>query len=310
MFQCKGRFGNSSTFDELFDRLSNKGIRVKEGEDDDDEEIEDPETDNSNDTHTKSEDIKNQFTKSDTETSTQNLDQSKRMMILFERSGDASLFGRNRSMVIRLHNFNHRVKVTTDSNSEVTNERIELDDPTFDLRIDKFPSVVVVRTFVKGDFLCLDRTRMTSSDLTSVLKAVNMTTWVTQTHMDSLPKGTFFPRLTASSHVLPVRVRLLLLEELEDCGFYHFTKDMGNDIFVVWNNSESDLFTYIYKRFETSKKEEITESSGVVPPALFFSPEKELTIRHKHLVDLPAAETLLELIICDTLMFSIDFDSM
>ena len=125
--------------------------------------------------------------------------------------------------------------------------------------------------------------------------------------MDSLPKGTFFPRLTASSQVLPLKVWLLLLE---DCGFFHFTRDMGNDLFVVWNNSDSDLFTYIYKRFEPLKKEEITESSGIIPPALFFTPEKELTVRHRHLVDLPTAETLLELIICNTLMISIDFDSM
>lgn len=238
------------------------------------------------------------------------INEAKRMMIVFDRTGDPSLFNRNREMVIRLHNVNPHVKVTTDNNSEISNERIEYNDVTFDIKIIKFPTVVIVRTYITGELLALDRTRMTSAELTSVLKAANMTTWVTQSHMDSFPKGTFFPRLTASSHVLPVKIRLLLLEELEDCGFCHFTKEMGNELFVVWNNSDSDLFTYLYKRFEPLKKEEITESSGVVPPALYFSPEKELTVRHRHLVDLPTAETLLELIICDTLMFSIDFDKM
>ncbi|OHT10936.1 hypothetical protein TRFO_19632 [Tritrichomonas foetus] len=235
------------------------------------------------------------------------------MMLTFERIGDYSFFTQNQdilnNMIIRLRNFNKRAKVTGDTNVTISHSRIEFEDITFNVKIEKFPAIIRIRCH-KEEKLCVDKTQMTSADLTAVLKAANVATWVKQSDMDCLPKGTFFPRLTASSHVLHERVRLLLLEELEDCGFIHFSKEMGKDVFVVWNNSDSDLFTYMYKRFEPLKKEEITESSGPVPLALFFSPEKEITIRHRHLVDLPTAQTLLELRICDTLMFSIDFDSM
>ena len=231
------------------------------------------------------------------------------MMISFERIGNLSFFEKYKHITIRLHNFNYNAKVTGDLNLNIIHERIELGDFTFEAVFSKFPATIRVRT-LNEELLCIDKTRITSHDLADVLKAANMTTWVKQSDMNYLQNGNFFSRLTASSHLLHEKVRLLLLEELGDCGFIHFTKDMGKNILIVWNNSNSDIFNYMYKRFEPLKKEEIMESSGPVPSELFFIPEKEITVWHRHLLDLPTAETLLELRICDTLLFSIDFDSM
>jgi hypothetical protein len=160
--------------------------------------------------------------------------------------------------------------------------------------------------------LLLNKAGFSDDALLRALKPSTMDTWV-KGHVYNMIKAASGPKraeLIAALDTVPEEIRRLLFAEYYDFGFHRFTKEMGKDVFVLWNTSGNPLFTFSSKRYDDKRKPQTEVKTGVVPKSLFLNPAELTKQFHDYCPELQTRFMKLELRYGDSLIFSIDFDKL
>ena len=116
--------------------------------------------------------------------------------------------------------------------------------------------------------------------------------------------------LIINTNLLDEEIRIDLLAEIGDFGYYQYTKEMGKNVFVVWNTGKSKHFQYFFKKFPINEENSKMNGEGQVPDYLVYDIEKntsEFVLRWPHY---EKVESRLELRFGDVINRNINFDQL
>ncbi|OHT15427.1 glycosyl hydrolase [Tritrichomonas foetus] len=229
--------------------------------------------------------------------------------ISFVSNGDLSHISENREILLKLRNVKRSAQITS-SGLEVVSKKYRGEDCEITVKLSSYPCSIEVR---KLNGISVDRIGFTDQMLFNFLKRCNINTWAKQTVYQRLTDSSLSRsqkiEILTNTNILEEEIRLELLSEYADFGFYHFIKETGKNVLVVWNTKHSKDFTYSLKKFPLAEDPKKPQK-GTVPKALILDVEKNRTKLSLPWPQLEKTETRLELRINDTITRIFDFDKL
>lgn len=223
--------------------------------------------------------------------------------------GVRKIIPENREIVIIFRNTQKSVHITTD-NAELISNNYKDDNLELTIKVKDYPCKVDLR---KSDGnITIEKVEFNDQMLFNYLKSCDINThskaciYSELTQIDKSEQA----KALIDTNLLDEEIRIDLLSEIADCGFYHFTKEMGKNVFVVWNTKQSDIFQYVFKRFPICDKNKDLNAKGVVPKALVYDIEKNTSYLALEWPKFMKYESHLELRFGDVISRMINFDQL
>ena len=225
----------------------------------------------------------------------------------FASEGDRNVIPEKRELLLKFRNVKRSAQITN-QNLEVVSKKYRGDDCELTVKITDYPASIELR---KLNGITLDKSIFTDQMLFNYLRRCNINTWAKQTAYKRITEASRSQRaeVILNTNILEETIRLDLLAEYADCGYFHFTKDTGKNVVVAWNTKHYKDFHYSLKKFplvEDPKK----PTKGVTPRSVIVDVEKNKTKMSLPWPQLEKTQTRLELRFNDTISRVIDFSDL
>jgi hypothetical protein len=215
----------------------------------------------------------------------------------------------NRTIAVRLRNITKSAQVAVE-NGELVSQSVVGEEVEVRVNIRGWPALLVAF----GENLVVSKFGLDNERLMQLIRAARINTWVKQAVYQAIKAAppAAAAQVIAEQDSLPDAVKVVLLGELCDFGWWHFTKQMGKDVFVLWNTQRNPAFTctqFLYTR-EQKMGRDNQRADGVVPQVLRFEPKELKTQVNSYCPDMFTRKMLLEIDVAGCHAFSINFDKL
>jgi hypothetical protein len=215
----------------------------------------------------------------------------------------------NRTIAVRLRNIVGSARVAVE-NGELVSRSVVGEELEVRVQVSGWPALVVA----SGENVVALKFGVSNERLMELIRAARINTWVKHAVYQAI-KGAppaAVAQVVAEQDSLPDAVKVVLLGELCDFGWWHFTHQMGKDVLVLWNTQRNPAFTYTqFLHIRESKPErENQRAAGVVPHVLRFEPNELKAKVSEYCPDMFIRKMLLEIDVAGCHAFSIDFDKL
>jgi hypothetical protein len=112
--------------------------------------------------------------------------------------------------------------------------------------------------------LVVDRTRMSMAEVFEFVLNTEIHSWTKHHLFHMIVNSDNCARSLALDHAIPVEVKEVLHSELCGFGCYHFTKELGKEVIVGWNNNGNEEVTYVCEFSDPEAPERSHRSGGGV----------------------------------------------
>jgi hypothetical protein len=148
-------------------------------------------------------------------------------------------------------------------------------------------------------------------ELFSILKTARLNTWIKRDCYGAIHNADVGSRARVIAELvsLPIEEKWVLWGECCGFGLWHFTKEMGKDVVVVWNTREDKEFTFVYSCYDQERRPQRIKNSGVVGKSMIFDVEESREKRSPHCHDSVTKKVKLELKVAGLPAAIIDFGS-
>lgn len=224
-----------------------------------------------------------------------------------ERKG---IIPENREVVLLFRNVKKSAQVASE-NIEVVSKKFNDKENCFELtiKLKKYPCSIELR---KLGGIAVEKSDFDDQMLFDYLKRCNINTHAKASIYKELTEMPISERVDAviNSNLLDERIRIDLLSEIGDFGYFHYTKQMGKNVFVVWNTKQLKQFQYCFKKFPVCEINKSLNGKGVVPKSLVYDIEKNTSYMSLEWPKFSKVESHLELRIGDVISRTINFDAL
>jgi hypothetical protein len=187
-----------------------------------------------------------------------------------QSKGDRAAIQFQQPVVLNIHNISGDANATL-RNCEIVDRDTKSGCLALTVRVTDYPATIGLSR--ESHFL-IDRTRLSRAQLFALVQRTSLHSWVKQIIFDKLQRLQPHECATAiaTDSSLSAPVKELLFGEICGLGCYRFTKSMGKDVIVVWNETNCP-FTFHLSFRDLRNAQNSRHGSGVVPPSLIFEHE-------------------------------------
>lgn len=214
----------------------------------------------------------------------------------------------NREVLLIIRNVRKSAQVTSE-NVEIVSKKQHGDDCELTIKIKKYPCRVELR---KLDGICIEKVGFTDQMLFNYLRRCNLNTHVKFVVYEALKAAPENEKVQAvmNANLLDEQIRIDLLSEIGDFGYYQYTKEMGKDVLVAWNTKQLKDFQYCFRKFPATADNNRQNAKGIVPKALIYEVDKNTTHFTYEWTNYTKVESRLELRFSDAITRFIDFNKL
>jgi hypothetical protein len=215
----------------------------------------------------------------------------------------------NRTIAVRLRNIVGSAQVAVE-NGELVSRSLVGEEVEVKVEVRGWPALLVAF----GENLVVPKFGVSNERLMQLIRALRINTYLKQSVYRMIKEAppAAVAQVIAENDSLPDAAKVVLFGELCDFGWWHFTKQMGKDILVLWNTQRNPAFTctqFLHNRQQNTGKTN-QRAEGVVPQALSFEPTGLKTQVDTYCPGLFTKKMLLEIDVAGCHAFSIDFDKL
>jgi hypothetical protein len=234
---------------------------------------------------------------------------SQSFAVAIESSGDRGAIRPNRKIVLLLHNISGDAALQL-TNCELEARAAENAALKLTLTIRDYPATVRVS---REKDIVFHRRGLLLSEIADLLRQSRLMAPLKKKLLSAIQKCSKstegFAEVIFQDVSIPEKFKEVLYGELADLGAYHFTKEMGQNVLVVWNSKQVPAFTYTNDFFREKGTPPHVRESGIVPPSLIYRIDECTTLHeHSHIVDFATRKMRLTLCIMKFPAFPFDFD--
>jgi hypothetical protein len=229
--------------------------------------------------------------------------------VKIESSGEGSAIPANRTVVLRIHHISGDASVSTNRCEVVGRPAVANGVLSLKVKIISYPATLM---FTRQQFLVNSKRWLSHSEIYDLILCSSLNVTIKDELFAALRQCKQSPAgwaTTISDQLsVPPKYRELLYGELCDFGTYHFTREMGKNVFVAWNTACVPVFTYASHFGPGGGRGEHQRASGVVPSSLIYEVENHKSHYDSHIPDLATRKSRLEFQVLGISVFPVDFD--
>jgi hypothetical protein len=229
--------------------------------------------------------------------------------VRIESSGDIGAIPQNQKIVLVLHNISGDATLRLE-NCGLENRTVRDAALNLTIAIGGYPANVRVSRDAK---LVLRRVSLPVDEVPTLLRRSRIGGQLKKKLLAAI-RGSdgsteAFVQAISQEVAVPSNFKEVLYGELADIGAYHFTKDMGQNVFVVWNSKGMPSFTYASDFFRAKATPSHQRESGIVPQSLIYRIDEYKTLHEvDHIRDYATRKMRLSLRIMNLPAFPFNFD--
>ena len=235
--------------------------------------------------------------------------EDKSMTVSFESEGVLEgIVDKNREVHLKIRNVHKDTQVKS-KNIEVLSTEHGGNDLVVKIRIQNYPCEVEL---TNGQPIAIDRTGFTNDLIFDYMKRCNINTFAKKYAYEVLTTNSKSKQIEEiiNMNFLDEDIRIDLLSEIGDFGYYHYTQEMGKNVVVVWNTGDSEYFQYVFRKFPLIEENKKLSGQGKVPKALVYEVDKNQSEIQLNWPRYDKVESHLELRFGDLINRKIDFEKL
>jgi hypothetical protein len=215
--------------------------------------------------------------------------------------------GANRRIVVKMH------CVSGDANMKLVNadlvkRTVGGNCLALEIQVGAWPVVCQVS---RKNALVVGGSELSDVELFDILKKARLNTWIKRECYRAVQGAEVGSRAKELAELvsLPIEEKWALWGECCGFGLWHFTKQMGKNVVVVWNTREDKEFTFVYTCYDQESRPQRVKNAGVVGKSMIFDVEERREKRSPHCHDRVTKKVKLELKVAGLPAAIIDFGS-